>query len=126
MDQLLNVGFFVFHTAWIGFNCLGWMWRRTRPWQLATVSLTAVSWFGLGAWYGWGYCPCTDWHWQVRARLGFNDPPSYIQLLIRELTGIELGPYIADAMAVVTLAVAAALGVMFTIRDRWRPTPQIY
>jgi Protein of Unknown function (DUF2784) len=126
MDQLLNVGFFVFHTAWIGFNCLGWMWRRTRPWQLATVSLTAVSWFGLGAWYGWGYCPCTDWHWQVRARLGFNDPPSYIQLLIRELTGIELGPYVADAVAVSTLAVAAALGVTCTIRDRRRRTPQIW
>ena len=33
-----------------------------------------------------------DWHWQVRARLGYDDPPSYIQLLVRELTGIELDP----------------------------------
>ena len=81
MDSILNGLFFVFHTAWIAFNCVGWIWRRTRPWQLATVSLTALSWFGLGVWYGWGYCPCTDWHWQVRARLGHQDPPSYIQLL---------------------------------------------
>ena len=62
MDSILNGLFFVFHTAWIAFNCVGWIWRRTRPWQLATVSLTALSWFGLGVWYGWGYCPCTDWH----------------------------------------------------------------
>ena len=89
MDQILNVGFFVFHSAWILFNCVGWMWRRTRPWQLATVSLTALSWFGLGIWYGWGYCPCTEWHWQVRARLGHHDPPSYLQLMIRELFGID-------------------------------------
>ena len=124
MDQALNVGFFVFHTSWIGFNCLGWIWRRTRPWQLATVSLTALSWFGLGLWFGWGYCPCTDWHWQVRARLGFIDPPSYIQLLIREVTGIELGPDGADALAIVILAVTALLGVTLSIRDRRRSTLQ--
>lgn len=120
MDKILNVGFFVFHTAWIAFNCLGWRWRRTRPWQLATVSLTALSWFGLGPWYGWGYCPCTDWHWQVRARLGFDDPPSYLQLLIRELTGIDLDPGAANALAVVALATAAALGVLLTVRERRR------
>ena len=56
-DETLNVGFFVFHTAWIVFNCVGWAWRRTRRWHLATVSLTALSWFGLGIRYGWGYCP---------------------------------------------------------------------
>jgi hypothetical protein len=122
MDQVLNLGFFVFHTSWIAFNCLGWMWRRTRPWQVATVSLTALSWFGLGLWYGWGYCPCTDWHWQVRARLGFDDPRSYIQLLSRELTGIEVGLGTANAVAVVALAAAAFLGVALSLRDRRRST----
>jgi hypothetical protein len=123
MDQALNVGFFVLHSAWIAFNTLGWIWRRTRPWQLATVSLTAVSWFGLGAWYGWGYCPCTDWHWQVRERLGYTDPPSYVQLLIRQLTGVDPPPILADTLALVTLAASAVLGVAMTIRDRRRPSP---
>ena len=118
MDAVLNIVFFVFHTSWIAFNCVGWMWRRTRPWQLATVSLTALSWFGLGAQYGWGYCPFTDWHWEVRARLGHHDPPSYIQLLIRELTGIDLGPVWADALAVITLAAVALLSVVSHVRDR--------
>ena len=116
MDEILNVVFFIFHTAWIVFNCLGWMWQRTRPWHLATVSLTALSWFGLGVRYGWGYCPCTDWHWQVRARLGHDDPPSYIQLLIRELTGIDPGPTLADALAVITLVVVALLSAALNIR----------
>ena len=117
-DGVLNIVFFVFHTSWIAFNCLGWMWRRTRPWQLATVSLTALSWFGLGARYGWGYCPFTDWHWAVRARLGHRDPPSYVQLLIRELTGIDLGPVWADALAVTTLGTVALLSVVLHARDR--------
>ena len=94
------------------------MWKRTRRWQLVTVSLTAISWFGLGLWYGWGYCPCTDWHWQVRARLGYRDPPSYIQLLIRELIGVDPGPELADLVAVVTLTAVAGISVGLTIRDR--------
>src|SRR5688500_15949101 len=119
MDQALNVGFFVFHTAWIAFNCLGWIWRITRRWQLATVALTATSWFGLGVWYGWGYCPCTDWHWQVRARLGHHDPPSYIQLMIREVLGVELSPNASDAVALVTLTAVAAISIRLNLRD-WR------
>jgi hypothetical protein len=118
VDDLPNATFFVFHTAWVAFNCLGWMWRRTRPWQLAAALLTALSWGGLGFWYGWGYCPGTDWHWRVRARMGFEDPPSYIQLLIRELTGILLERGVADALAVVTLTTSTALSVMLRARDR--------
>jgi len=117
-DGVLNIVFFLFHTSWIAFICLGWIWRQTRRWHLVAVSLTALSWFVLGLWYGWGYCPFTDWHWEVRARLGHHDPPSYIQLLIRELTGIDVGPIGADALAVITLAAVAVLSVVLYGRDR--------
>ncbi len=126
MDEILNIAFFVFHGAWIAFNCLGWIWKRTRRWQLATITLTALSWFGLGIWYGWGYCPCTDWHWTIRARLGYVDPPSYIQVLIRQLIGLELTTSSANALAVSVLIVSAGLGIGLTLRDRKiraRPAP---
>ena len=119
MDQVLNISFFVFHSSWILFNCLGWICRPTRAWQLATVSLTALSWFGLGIWYGWGYCPCTEWHWQVRARLGHHDPPSYIQLMIHEVFGVGLSPNTADALALVTLTAVAGISIRLNLRD-WR------
>jgi hypothetical protein len=119
MDQVLDVGFFVFHSSWILFNCLGWIWRQTRRWQLGTVSLTALSWFGLGIRYGWGYCPCTEWHWQVRARLGHHDPPSYIQLMINEVFGVGLSPDAADALALVTLSGVAVISIRLNLRD-WR------
>lgn len=125
-DEILNVGFFVFHTSWIVFNCVGWVWKRTRRWQGATVALTALSWFGLGIWYGWGYCPCTDWHWQVRARLGYDDPPSYIQLLIRQLTGIEIDPNWANSSALGTLIIVAALSIFLNIRDSQRDRLHAY
>lgn len=118
MDESLNIGFFVFHTSWVVFNCVGWIWRRTRPWHLATSALTAVSWFGLGMYYGWGYCPCTDWHWQVRARMGFQDPPSYIHLLIAELTGLDVPSGLADAITVSVFSLTAVITVVLTVRDR--------
>ena len=117
MDFALNAAFFVFHSLWIAFNLSGWIWRKTRPWHLVTVSLTALSWFGLGAWYGWGYCPFTDWHWQVRERLGLDNPPSYVQLLIREVLGIDLGPQLADILTLGVFLLTAALSVVLTIRD---------
>jgi hypothetical protein len=117
VDERLNVAFFVFHTSWIAFICVGWAWRLTRPWHLATVLLTALSWVGLGIRYGWGYCPFTDWHWQIRARLGYHDPPSYVQLLISVVAGVNLDPDAADALALGTLIVVALLTGFLNIRD---------
>lgn len=118
MDAALNVAFFVVHTAWMLFNCAGWAWRRTRRLHLITVGLTAGSWFGLGAWYGWGYCPCTDWHWQVRERLGYVDPPSYTEMLFETLTGIEVASRTADIATVSLFALAAALSLWLNLHDR--------
>lgn len=122
MDAALNVLFFTFHTAWVVFNCVGWIWPRTRPWHLLTISLTGLSWFVLGVRYGWGYCPCTDWHWQVRERLGYVDPPSYTQLLITELTGMDIGTTAANAITLVVFAVSLVLSLVLNARGRRRRT----
>ncbi|HCN84632.1 MAG TPA: DUF2784 domain-containing protein, partial [Sphingobacteriaceae bacterium] len=87
--QFLNIFFFVFHTLFTVFNVVGWIFPKTRRLHLITMSLTAFSWFILGIWYGWGYCFCTDWHWDVREKLGYHDRSnSYIHFLILKLTGV--------------------------------------
>ena len=121
----VDAAFFVVHTIWIGFICIGWASKRTRRAHLAAVVLTALSWFALGAWFGWGYCPMTDWHWQVRERLGYQDPPSYVQLLVSVVTGIELSARTADILALGTLGLAAALTTAANLdgsrrRKSWR------
>jgi hypothetical protein len=118
MDAVLNIAFFGVHTLWTVFNCVGWMWRRTRPWHLAAVTMTGASWFVLGIWHGWGYCPCTDWHWRIRERLGYVDPPSYTQLLFRELTGVDPGARAADVVTAAVFAVSLLLSVVLNLRDR--------
>jgi len=118
MLSFLNVFFFVFHTLWMAFNCVGWIWRRTRPWHLLTIALTAVSWLGLGWWYGsFGYCICTDWHWQVREQLGYPPDYSYTHLLLLALTGINAREQLADTVTAGVFVVTAVLSMALNVRD---------
>ncbi len=100
MLELADWGFYLFHTLFIGFNMFGWIWRRTRVWHLATLGVTTFSWFALGAFYGWGYCLCTDWHFQIRRRLDYADTESsYVQLIAKHGLGITISPKTSDIIA---------------------------
>lgn len=118
---VLDYAFFIFHTLWIVFNMFGWMWRKTRIAHLVVLGLTLLSWFGLGLFYGWGYCLCTDWHFQVRQQLGYvMTETSYIQLLIRQLFGLTISRTLADTMAVVVLVLIVIATVMVWGRLWWQ------
>ncbi len=118
MYELLNIFFLFFHTAWMLFNLFGWIWKRVRKWNLLSLLLTAFSWFGLGIWYGLGYCPCTHWHWLVRRELGYtNMPNSYIRFLIQELTGINISAVAVDWLTGVSFGLALILSVVLNFRD---------
>lgn len=91
--QVLDIAFWVFHTGLVLFNLFGWIWPKLRRWHLATILATAASWFVMGIWYGIGYCLCTDWHFQIRHQLGYqDDSPTYVHLMIKLLTGANLDP----------------------------------
>lgn len=80
--------FTIFHVVLILFNLFGWIWKPFRKIHLITISLTLASWFILGIWYGWGYCPFTDWHWQILHKLGYSGlPASYVSFLINRIFG---------------------------------------
>ena len=120
MYAVLDKFFFVFHSAHILFNLFGWIWKKTRRANLIVLALTFMSWFFLGIWFGFGYCPSTDWHWQVRAKLGYSDmPPSYLTFLIRSLTGIEAGKTLVDVVAVAGLLTAFLASIRANILD-WK------
>src|SRR5688572_30155558 len=100
--KILNYFFFFFHTLLILFNSLGWIFPRVRKWNLATLLLTAFSWFVLGIWFGWGYCFCTDWHWDVREHLGYHDVSnSYIHFLLLKFTGFNFSERLINNITVI-------------------------
>lgn len=120
--QVLDIGFFVFHTGLVLFNVLGWAWAKTRRWNLATLGLTAMSWFVMGIWFGWGYCICTDWHFQIRHQLGYaDDSKTYIQLLVKILTGANLDAGLVQTITAAGFVFGVVMSVALNLRD-WRRT----
>jgi hypothetical protein len=119
MLHFLNIFFFIFHTAFTLFNIVGWAFRKTRKWHLVTMLLTAASWFILGIWYGFGYCVCTDWHWDVREQLGHHDQHrSYIHFLIVKFTGINVDEGLVDTLTLIVFVLSFLLTIIFNIKDR--------
>ena len=118
MYAALDKFFFIFHSSIIIFNLFGWIWKKTRKANLIVLLLTAGSWFILGIWYGFGFCPCTEWHWQVRMKLGHYDmSESYLVFLIKSITGVEVRRGFVDIFAVSFLLIAIFASIYFNWKD---------
>ena len=117
MYVFLDIFFIIFHSSLIVFNLVGWIWKRARKAHLLVLSLTMCSWFGLGNWYGFGYCPVTDWHWQVKRKLGESElPTSYVKYCMDKLTGLDWNPAVLDSL--IPALMLAAFGVSLCLN--WR------
>ena len=120
--QLLRIAdyfFLGFHTALILFNLFGWIFKSTRKLHLAVILLTFASWFILGIWYGWGYCPITDWHWAVLRELGYWQlPPSYVGYLIERIIGLRINYLVVDILTFGLAFIALGLSVKVNFFER--------
>ncbi len=117
--HILDIFFVVFHSSLILFNLFGWIWKKTRIFNLITLVLTGASWLFLGLLVGTlGYCPLTDWHFSILNKLGKTDlPNSYIKYLTERITGINISASVVDKVTLYALLTALALSLYFNIRD---------
>jgi len=102
------------HNAIIVFSVVGWIYPPTRPWHLMLCGLIIASWFGVGAWKGWGYCLVTDLQWRLLRSMGNDAPPfGYIPMLWQRFTGREADARRVDLVTqwVFYFSVAASLWV---------------
>lgn len=112
--------FWSFHTVLILFNLFGWIPARLRKWNLVTLGATLISWLVMGLAYGIGYCICTDYHFQVRRAMGIEDnADTYLQLLVRKISGWDPPLALVNNTAAVCLALAVSASLFLNIRD-WR------
>lgn len=119
MLQLLDILLTIVHLLIIGFNLLGWIWPTTRKAHLTCVTLTACSWFVLGIWYGWGYCPITDWQWDVKEQLGETGlPSSFIKYYADKISGKTIDAGLIDMLTGILFGVAALISVYFNFLKR--------
>lgn len=120
--KLLDIFFTILHLLIIGFNLLGWIWISTRRLHLYSVLLTAGSWLVLGMWYGIGYCPITDWQWQVKTKLGEQHlPNSFIKYQLDNLTGWEIDAGTVDSVTAISFLIVALLAVYLNYFRRKQP-----
>jgi len=117
MLKFFDIFFTVFHTSIVVFNLFGWIWKKTRLANLILLLLTAGSWVVLGIFYGFGYCPFTDWHFSVLEKLGYtNLPDSYLSFLFTRLTGLPIDQSLVDTVTLWGLIVALAISLFLNIR----------
>jgi len=65
-----------------------------------------------------GYCPCTDWHWQVKVTLGeTNLPNSYITYLLEIVTATKWNEDLVDTLTLTGFLSAVVASTFVNIRD---------
>lgn len=117
--HFLDIFFVIFHSLIIIFNLFGWIWKRTRLANLILLLLTGGSWFILGIFYGIGFCPFTQWHWEVLNHLGIYDlPNSYVKYLVQRITGVSFGDQLVDTVTAICYFTALALSLFFNLRRK--------
>jgi ABC-type antimicrobial peptide transport system permease subunit len=98
----------------IGFNLFALIWVKMRRAHLIVAGITLACWFILGIWFGWGYCPITEWQWKIKEKLGeTNLPNSFIKYFADKITGKNFPPSLVDNMTLGLFLAAIALSVYF-------------
>ena len=74
------------------------------------VGLTVFSWIGLGFFYGFGYCFLTDWHWDVKRRLGESDlPASFIKYFADKFLNADFDAQMIDIITAGSFALVVLI-----------------
>jgi len=116
--QLLNFAFHGLHISIIAFTLFGWALKETRPANLILILLTLGSWYILGIWLGYGYCPVTDWHWKIRRRIGnIYIPDSYIKLVIDRISGKNVDPHKINRLTLGATLASGTISLLMNVLD---------
>jgi hypothetical protein len=71
-----------------------------------------------------GYCPLTDWHFQVLEKMGAtNLPTSYITYIIKRWSGITCRESLVDKLTLIAYLCALLVSLVVNLRDRMKNIP---
>jgi len=113
LDYLLHLC----HILIILINLFGWLSSKTLKLNLFFLGGTLFSWSVLGLFYGFGYCPFTDWQWRIKESLGETDlPASYIKYMADRIFSINSDPVLIDRLTFVAYFFALIISIVLNIR----------
>ena len=114
MLVFLDILYTILHIVITLFNLVGWIFPKTRKLHLTTIALTFGSWFILGFWYGFGYCFLTDWHWDVKKKLGeTNLPSSFIKYFADKITGKDISATLVNNVTLIVFIITIILTIYY-------------
>lgn len=118
MLHVLDIFLTVFHSAFVLFILIGWSHRKTRTVHWTALLLTLIAWMLLGLYKGViGYCPLTDWHWDVKRALGETGmPSSFIEYMVEKIMGINFPTLMVD----IVTALGLVFGMIMSASIYWR------
>ena len=119
MLHAADILLYIVHTTLI-IACLGgWTVPRLRQTHRWLMGAILGSWFLLGLRYGIGYCPLTDWHWQIKTKLGQGDlPNSFVKHLLDHVLPMELSTRTVDLLTLIAFYSALLATLIVWWRDR--------
>lgn len=107
------------HLSVIAFNLFGWAHPKTRHFHRWFLIGTLFFWVIVGPLiYSFGYCPLTDWQWQVKTALGETAlPNSYIDYLLR-MVGIVVNADLIDLWVGIVFGLSCLIAFVFWWQER--------
>lgn len=118
--HVCNIFLFVFHAGLMLFNMVGWAWPQTRRLHFLCIAATLFSWVVMGTYYGFGYCLCTDWHFQIRRSLGLPVfGQTFLQLMSRVFIGIDMSRTVSNLLTGGGLLLIVVAMIAVQARQKW-------
>lgn len=110
---IMNYTLHAVHLSIISICIVGWMFEPTHALHLLVIILVALSWFGLGQFFGYGYCVLTDTQWRIKRKLG-QEPytESYVKYVLDKVTGRDIDKKITDSLTLYTYLGAVVLSLV--------------
>lgn len=121
VNAFLNYFLTFFHSAVVLFVLFGWISKFTRKAHLITLALILISWLGIGLYKGViGYCPLTDWHWDIKRELGErNIPSSFTEYMLEKITGMDFDRKLVDMGTAAGLILSVLAAGYVNLRSRF-------
>jgi len=117
---MANGLFHALHLSIILFVMVGWMFSALLELHLVLMLLTLASWFILGRWLGFGYCPISDGHWTLKQTLGEGRPRgSYIHYVMQKASGRALDESLVNKGVLIGTVLIFALSLVLNLQT-WR------
>ncbi|XOV94013.1 MAG: DUF2784 domain-containing protein [Bacteroidota bacterium] len=124
MLEVYDYAFTIFHSLFILFVLFGWIHPRTQRIHQVALLLTLVAWLLIGIYIGTiGYCPLTDWQWDIKRELGYrNLPSSFTEYIAEKLTGFNFKKSYVDIATAFGLGFGIIMAIVKFVQSKLKRT----